>query len=179
MTATSNSMYISTLFILLYFTSVPYTIGQENPFTTSEGPGIEYNVSEFEENLSTTVVTESVELEPESNTTESLEFSSMTTEKDTTERMEESPELSLVLMKMKTQLKVNQVFENEHKKTGNVHGKIVLLGLFELTTKQGPRPEGLSELSAAQMAVQHINSKQLLPGYTLELLTNDTQVSVW
>lgn len=78
-------------------------------------------------------------------------------------------------------LKVNQVFENERvsSRTSNLQqnrGKIVLLGLFELSTKTGPRPEGLSELIAAQMAVEHINSKQLLPGYTLELMTNDTQV---
>lgn len=132
-------MYISTLFILLYFTSIPYTIGGS---TTSHEPST------------------AMEMERETVT----------------------EELSLVLMK--TQLKVNQVFENDHKKRGGSggghgHGKIVLLGLFELTTKLGPRPEGLSELSAAQMAVQHINRKQLLPGYTLELLTNDTQVSFY
>ncbi|XP_065355456.1 gamma-aminobutyric acid type B receptor subunit 2 [Calliphora vicina] len=77
-------------------------------------------------------------------------------------------------------LKVNQVFENERVSSRNSNlqqnrGKIVLLGLFELSTKTGPRPEGLSELIAAQMAVEHINSKKLLPGYTLELMTNDTQ----
>lgn len=80
-------------------------------------------------------------------------------------------------------LKVNQVFENERVASRNSNfqqnrGKIVLLGLFELSTKMGPRPEGLSELIAAQMAVEHINRKKLLPGYTLELLTNDTQVGV-
>ncbi|XP_046801157.1 uncharacterized protein LOC111683175 [Lucilia cuprina] len=77
-------------------------------------------------------------------------------------------------------LKVNQVFESERISSRNSNlqqnrGKIVLLGLFELSTKTGPRPEGLSELIAAQMAVEHINSKNLLPGYTLELMTNDTQ----
>ncbi|XP_073821590.1 gamma-aminobutyric acid type B receptor subunit 3 [Musca autumnalis] len=76
-------------------------------------------------------------------------------------------------------LKVNQVFEQERALTRNNlqhnRGKIVLLGLFELSTKSGPRPEGLSELIAAQMAVEHINRKQLLPGYTIELMTNDTQ----
>jgi len=79
-------------------------------------------------------------------------------------------------------LKVNQVFESErrmsHDEIQRNHGKIVLLGLFELSTKRGPRPDGLSELVAATMAVEHINRKQLLPGYTLELVTNDTQVSV-
>ncbi|XP_055839849.1 gamma-aminobutyric acid type B receptor subunit 2 isoform X2 [Episyrphus balteatus] len=74
--------------------------------------------------------------------------------------------------------KVNQVFENERKfrRSGIAsNGKIVLLGLFELSTRHGPRPDGLSELGAAMMAVQHINRKRLLPGYTLELVTNDTQ----
>ena len=55
-------------------------------------------------------------------------------------------------------------------------GKVSLLGLFELTTRWGERPEGQSELAAAQMAVRHINRRGLLPGYTLELITNDTQV---
>ncbi|XP_037958848.1 gamma-aminobutyric acid type B receptor subunit 2 [Teleopsis dalmanni] len=76
-------------------------------------------------------------------------------------------------------LKVNQVFESERRMTPHNlqlnRGKIVLLGLFELSTKLGPRPDGLSELCAAMMAVEHINNKQLLPGYTLELVTNDTQ----
>ncbi|EDW13069.2 gamma-aminobutyric acid type B receptor subunit 2 [Drosophila mojavensis] len=76
-------------------------------------------------------------------------------------------------------LKVNQVFESErrmsHAEIQRNHGKIVLLGLFELSTKRGPRPDGLSELGAATMAIEHINRKQLLPGYTLELVTNDTQ----
>ncbi|XP_017115284.1 gamma-aminobutyric acid type B receptor subunit 2 [Drosophila elegans] len=76
-------------------------------------------------------------------------------------------------------LKVNQVFESERRMSPaemqRNHGKIVLLGLFELSTSRGPRPDGLSELGAATMAVEHINSKRLLPGYTLELVTNDTQ----
>ncbi|KAH8409568.1 hypothetical protein KR222_008550 [Zaprionus bogoriensis] len=76
-------------------------------------------------------------------------------------------------------LKVNQVFESERRMSRDEiqrnHGKIVLLGLFELSTKRGPRPDGLSELGAATMAVEHINRKRLLPGYTLELVTNDTQ----
>ncbi|KAH8334117.1 hypothetical protein KR059_006799 [Drosophila kikkawai] len=76
-------------------------------------------------------------------------------------------------------LKVNQVFESERRMSPDEvernHGKIVLLGLFELSTSRGPRPDGLSELGAATMAVEHINRKRLLPGYTLELVTNDTQ----
>lgn len=58
-------------------------------------------------------------------------------------------------------------------------GTVSVLGLFELSTRSGMRPEGHSELAAAQMAIKHINDRSLLPGYTLELLTNDTQVSFW
>lgn len=54
--------------------------------------------------------------------------------------------------------------------------KVSLLGLFELTTHLGTRWEGKSELAAAELAVKHINERRLLPGYLLELITNDTQV---
>lgn len=54
---------------------------------------------------------------------------------------------------------------------------ISLLGLFELSTRNGLRVEGLSELAAAELAVHHINKRErLLPGYTLQLITNDTKV---
>lgn len=57
-------------------------------------------------------------------------------------------------------------------------GKVSLLGLFELTSRAGlSRAEGRSELAAAELAVKHINERKLLKGYTLELITNDTQVS--
>lgn len=158
-----NWIYVSILFTLLYFTSTSHQVSTSGPATTDTE-----TTSPSSSSSPTSALDESTSADylTETETTETQ-----------TETKEKSPELSLVLMKMKTQLKVNQVFENERKKQSGGHGKIVLLGLFELTTKLGPRPEGLSELSAAQMAVQHINSKQLLPGYTLELLTNDTQVS--
>jgi hypothetical protein len=55
--------------------------------------------------------------------------------------------------------------------------KVSLLGLFELTTHLGKvRWEGESELAAAKLAVRHINERRILPGYVLELITNDTQV---
>lgn len=54
--------------------------------------------------------------------------------------------------------------------------KVSLLGLFEMTTHLGTRWEGKSELAAAELAVKHINERGLLPGYSLELITNDTQV---
>lgn len=55
--------------------------------------------------------------------------------------------------------------------------KVSLLGLFEMTTHLGERWEGRSELAAAELAVKHINERGLLPGYILELITNDTQVT--
>jgi hypothetical protein len=55
--------------------------------------------------------------------------------------------------------------------------RITVLGLFELTTRAGERAEGRSELAAARLAVSHINEKRLLPGYQLELITNDTKVT--
>jgi hypothetical protein len=55
--------------------------------------------------------------------------------------------------------------------------RITLLGLFEMTTRAGERTEGRSELAAARLAVSHINEKHLLPGYQLELITNDTKVT--
>lgn len=83
--------------------------------------------------------------------------------------------------------RVNNVFELSRKMMFNTTtdnqyrraraGRITLLGLFELRTRHEVRLEGLSELAAAEMAVNHINRRHLLPGYTLELLTNDTQVS--
>lgn len=82
--------------------------------------------------------------------------------------------------------RVNNVFELSRKmmfneSTDNQYrraraGKITLLGLFELSTRHKQRLEGLSELAAAEMAVNHINKRNLLPGYMLELLTNDTKV---
>lgn len=63
--------------------------------------------------------------------------------------------------------------------TNRIHnrGKVSLLGLFELTSRTGLlRAEGKSELAAAELAVKHINERRLLKGYTLELITNDTQV---
>lgn len=57
------------------------------------------------------------------------------------------------------------------------NGLITLLGLFEMSTRNGERPEGHTELLAARMAIRHINERALLPGYKLQLITNDTKVS--
>lgn len=55
---------------------------------------------------------------------------------------------------------------------------VTILGLFELSTDGGRtvRPEGRSELAAARLAVRHINEQNVLLGYRLQLVTNDTQV---
>lgn len=85
--------------------------------------------------------------------------------------------------------RVNSVFElsskmmfnstiNNNYRNARV-GKVSLLGLFELTTQNGIRPEGVSEVYAAELAVKHINNRKILPGYTLELLTNDTRVGAF
>lgn len=55
--------------------------------------------------------------------------------------------------------------------------RITVLGLFEMTTRAGERAEGRSELAAARLAVRHINERHLIPGYQLELITNDTKVT--
>jgi len=54
--------------------------------------------------------------------------------------------------------------------------RITVLGLFDMTTRTGERLEGRSELAAERLAVRHINERQLLAGYQLELITNDTKV---
>lgn len=58
------------------------------------------------------------------------------------------------------------------KKEGTIH----ILGLFELSTKWGERPEGLSELAAAELAIKHVNQLKALPHYELNLIVNNTEV---
>lgn len=82
------------------------------------------------------------------------------------------------VFEMATKLKYNKLAKSKVIPDESRKGKISLLGLFELSTRYGLRTEGQSELAAAQMAVRHINSKQILNGYTIELLTNDTKVCV-
>ena len=50
-------------------------------------------------------------------------------------------------------------------------------GLFELSGSRSDRL-GLSELSSAKLAVEHVNRANFLHGYTLNLLHNDTRVSI-
>ncbi|XP_063357880.1 gamma-aminobutyric acid type B receptor subunit 2 [Cydia amplana] len=63
-----------------------------------------------------------------------------------------------------------------YKISKSISNRIVsILGLFELSVGVAPRAEGASELAAAQLAVQHVNQRGLLPGYKLHLFTNDTK----
>lgn len=57
-------------------------------------------------------------------------------------------------------------------------GKVIIyiLGLFEFSTAKGLRLEGFSEANAAQLAVKHVNENNVIPGYILKLLVNDTKV---
>ncbi|XP_028030804.1 gamma-aminobutyric acid type B receptor subunit 2 [Bombyx mandarina] len=52
---------------------------------------------------------------------------------------------------------------------------VSILGLFELSVGDTPRVDGASELAAAKLAVEHVNKRNLLPGYKLHLITNDTK----
>nr|XP_049696592.1 gamma-aminobutyric acid type B receptor subunit 2 [Helicoverpa armigera] len=52
---------------------------------------------------------------------------------------------------------------------------VSILGLFELSVGDAPRADGVSELAAARLAVEHVNKRGLLPGYRLHLITNDTK----
>lgn len=71
----------------------------------------------------------------------------------------------------------NSIVKSSSSRDNKKLSKVSLLGLFEMTTHLGTRWEGRSELAAAQLAVRHINERGLLPGYSLELITNDTQVT--
>ncbi|XP_053675539.1 gamma-aminobutyric acid type B receptor subunit 2 [Anopheles nili] len=72
---------------------------------------------------------------------------------------------------------INTVFERTRPAGSERRRReVTILGLFELSSKEGEeRREGLSELAAAQLAVQHINRRGLLLGYKLKLITNDTK----
>lgn len=67
--------------------------------------------------------------------------------------------------------------QEKSKSAGNLTEKVSILGLFEMSNRWGDRPEGRSELAAAKLAVRHVNKREVLPGFHLELHTNDTKVS--
>lgn len=66
----------------------------------------------------------------------------------------------------------NPSFYNEADKIN-----LTILGLFELTYGTEPRPEGLSELQAARLAVERINQLDKTPRFRIHLAHNDTKVS--
>jgi hypothetical protein len=82
-----------------------------------------------------------------------------------------------VRKRLKSDSEIPKTVVKKAKSDAKKLSKVSLLGLFEMTTHLGERWEGRSELAAAELAVKHINERGLLPGYTLELITNDTQVT--
>ncbi|KAL4710598.1 hypothetical protein ACJJTC_003234 [Scirpophaga incertulas] len=62
-----------------------------------------------------------------------------------------------------------------HLKKSTSNRIVSILGLFELSVGDSPRADGRSELAAARLAVAHVNSRGVLPGYKLHLITNDTK----
>nr|CAI5822291.1 unnamed protein product [Callosobruchus analis] len=68
----------------------------------------------------------------------------------------------------------SEVDEVESKENADVK-TVYILGLFELSTKWGRRIEGESEMLAAKLAVNHVNRFNVIPGYRLQLLINDTK----
>ncbi|KAK2579530.1 hypothetical protein KPH14_010832 [Odynerus spinipes] len=52
---------------------------------------------------------------------------------------------------------------------------VTILGLFEMTRGQAPRPEGPSELQAARLAVDRVNEMNILRKFRLRLIHNDTK----
>ena len=54
--------------------------------------------------------------------------------------------------------------------------KLYIGGLFELSDTSYTKT-GTSELAAATLALKHINEKQFIPGYYLDMVYNDTMVS--
>ena len=60
--------------------------------------------------------------------------------------------------------------------TSSLKKKLYIGGLFDLSGSRG-ETLGRSELTAAALAIDHINKKDVLLGYELKLITNDTGVS--
>ncbi|CAN7949888.1 unnamed protein product [Ixodes pacificus] len=53
---------------------------------------------------------------------------------------------------------------------------VYVLGLFELTGPCDAARGGLSEKAAANLAIRHVNERDVVPGYRLEMYDNDTKV---
>ncbi|CAD6235870.1 GSCOCG00008021001-RA-CDS, partial [Cotesia congregata] len=53
--------------------------------------------------------------------------------------------------------------------------EVTILGLFELSTGNEPRHEGLTELAAAQLAIDRVNQMDMLDNFRLRLIHNDTK----
>ncbi|EEC19551.1 hypothetical protein ISCGN_027286 [Ixodes scapularis] len=53
---------------------------------------------------------------------------------------------------------------------------LYVLGLFELTGPCDAARGGPSEKAAANLAIRHVNERDVVPGYRLEMYDNDTKV---
>lgn len=72
---------------------------------------------------------------------------------------------------------IKQPIHNQSDNVNSVKETIIHIGgLFELSGSRNDRL-GLSELTAAKLAVEHVNRANFLHGYKLNLLHNDTRVS--
>lgn len=57
----------------------------------------------------------------------------------------------------------------------DVRRTVYLLGLFELTGSCEAARGGRAERAAARMAIRHVNERNVVPGYRLEMYDNDTR----
>ncbi|XP_074108616.1 gamma-aminobutyric acid type B receptor subunit 3 [Cotesia typhae] len=68
-------------------------------------------------------------------------------------------------------------FDGKSRNESFEHDKleVTILGLFELSTGNEPRHEGLTELAAAQLAIDRVNQMEMLDNFRLRLIHNDTK----
>ncbi|KAH6937312.1 hypothetical protein HPB50_026507 [Hyalomma asiaticum] len=57
----------------------------------------------------------------------------------------------------------------------DVRRTVYLLGLFELTGSCEAARGGRAERAAARLAIRHVNERNVVPGYRLEMYDNDTR----
>lgn len=71
-------------------------------------------------------------------------------------------------------------FDGKSRNESFEHDKleVTILGLFELSTGNEPRHEGLTELAAAQLAIDRVNQMEMLDNFRLRLIHNDTKVKL-
>lgn len=80
------------------------------------------------------------------------------------------------LMWKRARITLNFSEKLDRESSENQPHSLYILGLFDLSTRWGDRRYGISELLSAQLAVKHVNEYNILPGYILQMLVNDTKV---